>query len=66
MTGLEISVAGCALLTLTVAGVQVASRNVDLRIRPRSTTLGQVIATRSGRLTVVAAWVWLGLHLFAR
>ena len=62
----EITVGGYALLALTVVAFQVASRNTDSRIPPLRTTLGQVMATRSGRLTVLAAWVWLGLHLFAR
>ena len=28
--------------------------------------LGRVGATRSGRVGLLAAWAWLGLHFFAR
>jgi len=61
----ESTIAGYALLALTVVAFQVASRNPDSRIPPLSATLGRVMATRSGRVAVLAAWTWLGLHLFA-
>ncbi|HWD09569.1 MAG TPA: DUF6186 family protein [Actinomycetota bacterium] len=43
-----------------------------LAMRPgsRVPTLGAVITramrTRSGRVGIIAGWVWLGLHFFAR
>jgi hypothetical protein len=61
----EITIAGYALLALTVVAFQVASRRPDSRIPPLSSTLGTVMATRSGRVAVLAGWVWLGLHFFA-
>jgi len=30
------------------------------------TVLGRVMRTRSGRVGVIAGWVWLGLHFLAR
>jgi hypothetical protein len=61
----EITIAGYALLALAVVAFQVASRNDDSRIPPLSTALGRVMTTRSGRVAVLAAWVWVGLHFFA-
>jgi len=61
----EITIAGYALLAFAVVAFQLASRNPDSRIPPLSTALGRVMATRSGRVAVLAAWVWLGLHFFA-
>jgi hypothetical protein len=65
MTWHEITIAGYALLALTVVAFQVASRKPDSRIPPLRTTLGRVMATRSGRVAVLAAWAWLGLHFLA-
>jgi hypothetical protein len=61
----EITIGGYALLALTVVAFQIASRNPDSRIPPLSSTLGRVMSTRSGRVAVLAAWAWLGLHFFA-
>ena len=60
----EITIAGYALLASVVA-FQLTSRNPDSHVPPLSTALGRVMATRSGRVAVLAAWVWLGLHFFA-
>jgi hypothetical protein len=55
-------------LAFVVAGVVLQL----LAMRPGSAipTLGQVITramrTRSGRVGIIAGWVWLGLHFFAR
>jgi hypothetical protein len=55
-------------LAFVVAGVVLQL----LAMRPGSPipTLGQVITramrTRSGRVGIIAGWVWLGLHFFAR
>jgi hypothetical protein len=57
--GYLIVLAGLALLQLIAA-----------RTRARVPSLGQVFTylmrTRTGRVGVLVAWAWLGLHFFAR
>jgi len=61
----EATVSGYVLLILTVVALQLASRPPHSRIPPLSTVLARVMTSRSGRVAVAAAWVWLGLHFFA-
>jgi hypothetical protein len=35
-------------------------------VQTLSTVLGRVMRTRAGRVGMLAAWAWLGLHYFAR
>jgi hypothetical protein len=50
-----------SILTLVVAGhVRVSG------VQTLSTVLGRVLRTRAGRVGMLAAWAWLGLHYFAR
>ena len=61
----EFTIGGYAMLAFTLVAFQLASRRPDSRIPPLSSSLGRVMATRSGRVAVLAAWAWLGLHFFA-
>jgi hypothetical protein len=61
----SVTIAGYALLALAAAGYQVAGV-----LGRRTATLGQVLSivkrSRLGRLLLLAAWMWLGWHLFVR
>ena len=61
----EATIAGYVLLILAVIALQVASRPPHSRIPSLSTVLARVMTSRSGRVAIAAAWVWLGLHFFA-
>ena len=52
---------GLAGLTL-----EIRARSPRSRIPSLGTAVGRVMRTRSGRVGVIAGWVWLGLHFFAR
>jgi type II secretory pathway component PulJ len=60
-----ITLAGYVLLVTAVA----TNQALALRLR-RTATLGQAVATlrrsRTGRLSLLATWLWLGWHLFVR
>ncbi|HEY1331516.1 MAG TPA: DUF6186 family protein [Actinomycetota bacterium] len=55
-------------VAMALAGVvlEVLSRGQTSRIPSLGTVFSRVMRTRSGRVGVVAGWVWLGLHFFAR
>jgi hypothetical protein len=54
------------LLALTGVVLEVLSRTSESRVPPLGVLLGNVMRTRSGRVGMLAAWLWVGLHFFAR
>lgn len=66
MTSREITVAGFAALAALAVVLEALARRPGSRIPPLGVAIRRVMSTRSGRVGVVAGWVWLGLHFFAR
>jgi len=62
--GLTITV--YVLIALVGVVLQVRSQSPRSRIPSLGTVFGRAMSTRSGRVGIVAGWVWLGLHFFAR
>jgi len=58
--------AGFAALAALVIAAAVMSRRGESRFRPLGATLAGALRTRSGRIAVFAAWLWLGWHFLAR
>ncbi|HEV2760998.1 MAG TPA: DUF6186 family protein [Acidimicrobiales bacterium] len=60
-----ITLTGFCFMAAALGGLQLASLVSD-----RTPTLGQVVSMiasrRSGRWLLLAGWLWLGWHLFAR
>ncbi|MFW3169255.1 DUF6186 family protein [Geodermatophilus sp. CPCC 206100] len=65
MTGAVLAVAGFVALGAAGAGLALAARHSPDRATP-----GQAVAaamrTLPGRVAVLAAWLWLGVHFLAR
>jgi hypothetical protein len=66
MNGHDVTVAGYVLIASSGVGLEVYARQGRSRIPTIGTVLSRVMRTRSGRVGVVAAWAWLGMHYFAR
>ena len=66
MSSRAITVAGYAVLVMVGVVLQGLSRRKGSRIPSLGTVLRRVLASRSGRVGVMAGWAWLGLHFFAR
>ena len=56
------------LASFAIAAVvlRALSLRADSKIPSLGTVFSRVMRTRSGRVGVMAGWVWLGLHFFAR
>ncbi len=65
MTSHGVSVAIYILIALAGVGLQLLSLGSS-RIPSIGTVLSRVMATRSGRVGIIAGWMWLGLHFFGR
>jgi hypothetical protein len=66
MNSHDISVGIYVLFGLIGLALEILGRSPRSHIPSLGTVLDRVMRTRSGRVGVVAGWVWLGLHFFAR
>ncbi len=66
MTSRTITIAGYAVIVLAGLVLESLSRLPGSGIPSFAELLDHAMASRTGRLGVLAAWVWVGLHFFAR
>lgn len=66
MNSHDLTVAGYLLVVSAGVGLQLLSSREGSPIPPLGAVLHRVMRTRSGRVGVMAAWAWLGIHFFAR
>jgi Family of unknown function (DUF6186) len=58
----------CGYLAVVAAGVLIEflATRTQARIPPLGMVLTRIMRSRTGRVGVLVAWAWLGLHFFAR
>jgi hypothetical protein len=66
MNSHNVTVAGYVLVLLAGALVQVLATRTRAPIPSLGEVLTRIMRTRTGRVGVLVAWAWLGLHFFAR
>jgi hypothetical protein len=66
MSSHDVTLAIYSALAVAVVGVELRSRKPGSRIPSLGRAFSRMMRTRSGRVGIVAGWVWLGLHFFAR
>lgn len=66
MSSHDITVAGYAMIVAAGAGLEVLAHRPGSRIPPIRRVFRRLMQTRSGRVGVVAAWAWVGMHYFVR
>ena len=66
MSSHTVTVLVWVLLILTGVALEAAGRFEGSRVPSLGSLLGSVMRTRSGRVGLLAAWLWIGLHFFAR
>jgi hypothetical protein len=59
-------VAAFAAILVSAIAVDVRARRPGAVVRPLGATLTAALRTRSGRVVVFGAWLWLGWHFLAR
>lgn len=65
MSGSTISLVGFGCLLLTALAIEVAARR-GLGPTPVQQAVAAAMRTPWGRVTVLGAWLWLGVHFLAR
>ena len=66
MSSRDITIAGYAAFVAIALGLHVWGSTGRSRIPSFGVVLSRAMRTRSGRVGIVAGWVWVGLHFFAR
>ncbi|HXP19650.1 MAG TPA: DUF6186 family protein [Streptosporangiaceae bacterium] len=66
MSSHNITVAGFCALALGIVGAEVAGRSARTSIPALSQVFTRIMRTRTGRVGVLVAWAWVGLHFFAK
>ena len=66
MNSREITMAGYLIMLCCGIVLEVIARRTPARIPPLGNVLTRAMRTRTGRVGVLVAWAWLGLHFFAR
>jgi len=66
MSSHDVTIALYVLVALTGVGLELRSRSPHSVIPSLSDVFSRVMSSRSGRVGILAGWVWLGLHFFAR
>lgn len=66
MSSRTLTVAGYVLIVLAGVGLQLLSLRAGSRVPSLGAVLRQAMRSRPGRIGIVAAWAWIGIHFFAR
>ncbi len=66
MNAHNLTVLGYAVILLAGISLELLARTGRTAIPTLSELLSRATRVRSGRVAVIAAWAWLGLHFFAR
>jgi hypothetical protein len=60
------TVAGFAIVIAALVTLELLARRKDSRIPTLGQWLGFLMRPRAGRALILAGWLWLGWHYFAR
>ena len=66
MNSHDLTVFGYLMFLLAGVVLELLARRTRLRIPSLGAVLARAMRTRTGRVGVLVAWAWLGLHFFAR
>ncbi|HEV8424607.1 MAG TPA: DUF6186 family protein [Actinomycetes bacterium] len=66
MTSRAITIVGYLLITGCGVTLELSSRHPGSPVPSLGAVLRQVMRTRSGRIGVMTAWAWLGVHFLTR
>ncbi|TAK68186.1 MAG: hypothetical protein EPO13_11560 [Actinomycetota bacterium] len=66
MSWRAVTIGGYLVVALAGLVLAVLARRPASRVERLPIVLSRIMRTRGGRVAVLAAWAWLGLHYFAR
>ena len=66
MSSHDLTITGYVVILLAAAGLQLAATRTRAPVPPLGAVLSRIMRTRTGRVGMLVAWAWLGLHFFAK
>ncbi len=66
MTTHDLTVFGYLAVVAAGLVIELVATGTRARIPPLGDVFTRIMRTRTGRVGVLVAWAWLGLHFFAR
>jgi Family of unknown function (DUF6186) len=66
MTSHDVTIAGYVVIAVGAVALGLVARSHRVDVQTLGTALSRVMRNRSGRIGLIAAWAWLGMHFFAR
>jgi hypothetical protein len=66
MTSRELTITGYLTVLAACVVLQIAAVRMPERLPSLGRVFTHVMRTRTGRVGVLVAWAWLGLHFFAK
>ncbi len=66
MNSHDVTIAGFLVILAGLVGTDLAGRTGRAQVPTFSQVVTRVMRTRTGRVGILVAWAWLGLHFFAR
>jgi hypothetical protein len=66
MSSRDLTIMGYVAVLAAAVALQVAALRMPERLPSLGRVLTHVMRTKTGRVGILVAWAWLGLHFFAR
>jgi len=66
MNSHDVTVTGFLVLLAGLIGTEVTARTTRAQVPTISRLFTRIMRTRTGRVGVLVAWAWVGLHFFAK
>jgi hypothetical protein len=66
MTSHQVTIAGYLVVLVAIVLMQVLATRTRIPIPSLGALLTRAMRSRTGRVGVLVAWAWIGLHFFAR
>ena len=66
MTSHEVTIAGYLVVLAAIAALQLLATRTRVPVPSLGELLTRAMRSRTGRVGVLVAWAWIGLHFFAR
>lgn len=66
MSSHDITITGFLIVVAGILGTEAAARLTKAQVPTFSQVFSRIMRTRTGRVGVLVAWAWVGLHFFAK
>jgi Family of unknown function (DUF6186) len=66
MSSHDVTIAGYLLVAAGIVALQVVAARTRAPVPSLGELLSRAMRSRTGRVGILVAWAWIGLHFFAR